>query len=1382
MKRILGLDLGTASVGWAVVNEAENSEEQSSITALGSRVVLLSADEKNNFLTGKSVSATATRTAKRGARRNLQRYKLRREWLKDALVSAGIINEDTCLNDSNSKELFATYISRAKAVTEQIALEDFAKVLFMINKKRGYKSNRKTDNTESEDGQIIDGLDLAKELKARNITPGQYLLELFKKNKKNKTVFYRSDLQEEVNRIWAFQSHFYPEILDNSLLSAITNKSKKAVIGLFKGIKNVEIANVKTKERTEKALTWRSEALHKQLEIGEVAYAIAEVMGAISQSSARLALLSDNSKLLEFEGLTIGQYLLKLLRNNPNSSLKNINFYRKDYEDEFNSIWNKQASFYPQLTESLRSTIFNSIFMQRNLKSCKALLANCELEFAEKKITLPDGSCQTRTIYSKVCPKSSPYFQEFQIWQSLSNIRIIDKENTHLTKGQELSYDQKVMLLPELMIHSELKANKIIEILFGKKSNYTINMPSIKGNRTNETVFNALLEIVELTGHSIDNIVKTDANQQIEAVKNIFESLGYKTNFITFDSTIEGKDGLNQPYYKLWHLLYSYCGDNSKTGNEALIRKIEELTGLEKEEAKVLANCTFENDYASLSTKAIRKLLPHLQSNLDYSEACEAAGYNHSKRSRTKEDIKNKVYKDKLDLLPRNSLRNPIVEKILNQMIHVINQTSEAYGKPDEIRIEMAREFKKNKIQRKKLDNQLKENTAKLEHIKDILRKDFKLSHISHNDILRYRLYEELSLNGYKTLYSNTYIDRQQILDPTVTIEHIVPKALAFDDSFSNKTLEIQSVNGEKSNQTAFDFISKKYGSEALEQYINRVNNLFENGKISKTKRDNLLRKQEDIPSDFLNRDLRNTEYIAKKALEILEDYVPRVTPTIGEITKTLREDWQLVNIMRELNWEKYNSLGLTSFYYDRNGTKIGLIHNWTKRNDHRHHAMDALTIAFTKPSIIQYLNNLKSQNDKGSSIYAIQAKETYIDETRKRLIKPPYDIKQFRNDAKQMLDNIFVSHKAKNKVVTPNTIVTKKKRKTGKETKAEEKRTFLTPRGPLSNETVYRKICNYETKEITINSKLTYEIALTIAKKKEREAVLERLVQHNNNPTKAFKNYNKNPIMLQTSVGEKPLMSVKIVNYKELFVKRSEINEKLDIKRVLDAKVRARLTDRLKEYNNDPKAAFANLEENPIWLNEEKGIALKHVTTIERVVGLPIRPKRNINGEIMKDEQGQPLKSHYVATGGNHHVAIYEDEEGKWHEKVVSFNEATSRAIQKLPIIDKDFNKELGWVFQFTMKQNEMFVFPDKESGFDPLAIDLKDSANKNLISKYLYRVQNLSSCYYIFRHHLETNVEASKELKEITWKSIRTTNNLRGIIKVRINHIGQIIDIGEY
>ena len=180
--------------------------------------------------------------------------------------------------------------------------------------------------------------------------------------------------------------------------------------------------------------------------------------------------------------------------------------------------------------------------------------------------------------------------------------------------------------------------------------------------------------------------------------------------------------------------------------------------------------------------------------------------------------------------------------------------------------------------------------------------------------------------------------------------------------------------------------------------------------------------------------------------------------------------------------------------------------------------------------------------------------------------------------------------------------------------------------------------------------------------------------------------------------------------------------------------------------------------------------------------MGLPIRPKRNINGEIMKDELGQPLKSHYIETDGNHHAAIYEDQEGKWHEKVVSFNEATSRAIQKLPIIDKDLNKELGWTFQFTMKQNEMFVFPDKESDFNPLAIDLKDPANNSLISKHLYRVRSISSNDYRFCHHLETTVATPKELKGITWKRITSLSPLQGIIKVRINHIGQIIDIGEY
>lgn len=93
-----------------------------------------------------------------------------------------------------------------------------------------------------------------------------------------------------------------------------------------------------------------------------------------------------------------------------------------------------------------------------------------------------------------------------------------------------------------------------------------------------------------------------------------------------------------------------------------------------------------------------------------------------------------------------------------------------------------------------------------------------------------------------------------------------------------------------------------------------------------------------------------------------------------------------------------------------------------------------------------------------------------------------------------------------------------------------------------------------------------------------------------------------------------------------------------------------------------------------------------------------------------------------------------------------------------------------------------EMFVFPNPETGFDPNEIDLLDPENYSLISPNLYRIQKLSSKYYIFRHHQETTDGFDLKLKNTTWKRIQTENGLCGIVKVRINHLGQIIQVGEY
>ena len=217
---------------------------------------------------------------------------------------------------------------------------------------------------------------------------------------------------------------------------------------------------------------------------------------------------------------------------------------------------------------------------------------------------------------------------------------------------------------------------------------------------------------------------------------------------------------------------------------------------------------------------------------------------------------------------------------------------------------------------------------------------------------------------------------------------------------------------------TAYDYVCGKYDADKVSAYKVRVEELFKNGTISKTKRDKLLMSEADIPSGFIERDLRDSQYIARKAREILESLVRTVVPTTGSITSRLREDWQLVDVMKELNWDKYNRLGLTDFVVDKDGRRIRRIKDWTKRNDHRHHAMDALTIAFTKPSYIQYLNNMNARSDKGSSIYAIEKKELYRDNGKLKF-QPPMPLDVFRAEAKRHLDGILVSIKAKNKVVT---------------------------------------------------------------------------------------------------------------------------------------------------------------------------------------------------------------------------------------------------------------------------------------------------------------------------------------------------------------------------
>ncbi|MDY4512740.1 MAG: type II CRISPR RNA-guided endonuclease Cas9 [Paludibacteraceae bacterium] len=1543
MKKILGLDLGTNSIGWAVVNEAETADEHSSIVKMGVRVNPLTVDELTNFEKGKSITTNADRTLKRSMRRNLQRYKLRREHLIEILKANGFISDETILSENGNRSTFETYRLRAKAATDEISLKEFARVLLMINKKRGYKSSRKTKN--SEDGTLIDGMQVAQKLYDESLTPGQYCLQLLRDGKKNFPDFYRSDLQAEFDKIWNFQKQFYPTILTDELYQDVQNKNEKQTWAILEKPFNLVGIKRQTKgdELKKENFVWREKSLTERFGLEELAVVLQKINAQINSSSGYLGMISDRSKELRFNHQTVGQYQMARLDENPHYSLKNQVFYRQDYLDEFETIWETQAKFHKELTPKLKKEIRDVvIFYQRPLKSCKGLISFCEFESRQIEVEV-DGKKKLKTIGCRVCPKSSPLFQEFKIWQRLNDVLIFpanEKNKKKRPNARSLSAEEKLNLYYVLSYKDVLGKGQILDIL--GMPDYELNFDKIHGNSTQHKLFNAYKGIVEQLGYDKDKV------KSIEDIRTIFEDHKIKTDFLQLDDKIAWEDFESQPLFKLWHLLYSFEGDKSNVGNKNLIEKLSSLCNMPYEFAKTLANVQYENSYASLSSKAIKKILPHLISGEQYDVACVLAGYKtHTKDSLTKEEIKNKKLKDKLELLPRNSLRNPVVEKILNQMVNVVNSIIAEYGKPDEIRIELARELKKNADERFMLTDSTNNSEKEVKRLKDEMQEKFPNIfgnyEPSRNDIIRYRLWLELAPNGHKPLYGSAENLKREItpailFSGDIEIEHILPKARLFDDSFSNKTLVFKQDNLNKGAQTAIDFIGdnglsdyieriiKVYGTKISRKVITNpktknkkietdtktfdsifreheqkmlrnkkvassvemwdkatdverqkmskpwsrmsdvekkieVINKYYSGKIKK-----LITKGSELPEGFINRDLANTQYITKKAKEMLSEIVRYVVCSTGSITDRLREDWQLVDIMRELNWKKYEALGLTETIekvdYNGNPYKVYHIKGWTKRNDHRHHAMDALATAFTKRSIIQYLNNLNARRlDEKQSISnaekdefdstaittedvilttpdvaAIEKKELQVRENKngkkKLCFKMPMD--NFHAEAKRQLENTLISIKAKNKVVTRN--INRAKNNVTSEIidKDGNKQTIKgqlvkTPRGQLHNDTNYGRIKQSATKIEKVGSAFDAEKIATVTCQRYREALLLRLAEYGGDAEKAFTGKNsleKKPLWIDELHTEQVPTKVKTVNFEDVYTIRKEVSydnfgksgtKKLDkdgvikaLNKIIDKKTRDILIKRFEEYGFDAQKAFSNLTENPIWLNKEKGIQIKCVTISGVSNAEALHQKRDHHGQLILDKNGQPQPVDFVNTGNNHHVAIYRkpklDKEGQpildergdivyeLSENIVSFYEATTRATLDLPIIDKDYKKNEGWQFLFTMKQNEYFVFPrydaDGNMTFNPLEHDeawFKNPENYAEISPNLFRVQKIATKNYFFRHHLETTVAEPKELKGITYKPQLGLNGIGKdgnaiIIKVRVNHIGQIVSVGEY
>jgi CRISPR-associated endonuclease Csn1 len=1091
--------------------------------------------------------------------------------------------------------------------------------------------------------------------------------------------------------------------------------------------------------------------------------------------------VKSRHQIIKDEKKTIGQFFYEKLQHEEHYKIKQQVFPREAYIEEFDAICQEQQKHYPQILSAdfikkLRNEI---IYYQRKLKSQKGLVSVCELEgfYTTKE---QNDKEKVYFVGPRVSPRSSPLFQVAKIWENVNNISIKNKRNEFYAITQEKKWE----VFNYLDQHERLSEVELFKILGLKKGDgwYGNKQTSkgLQGNLTKAELLKFLDKDSQLLQFEL-GIEKSEKETYL---------LDRKTGEITgsdFKKEISA-DIEKQPLYQLWHTIYSIS--DVEECALALMKRFN----IGEEIAFKLAGIDFaRTSFGNKSIKAIRKVLPYLMDGYIYSDAACLAGYNHSNSLTKDEQLKRKLL-DKIPNLPKNSLRQPVVEKILNQLINLVNSVidvrqgwiseEEREKNQFEIRIELARELKQSKDERNDTFTNLTKRERENETIRKRIDEDYKQFGVraTRVNIIKWRLFQEINnheskLNAFCIYCGQAFGLTEALRGSNIDIEHIIPRSLLFDDSQSNKTLCHRKCNEDKKNFTAFDFMKSK-SDEQFNEYLERVDILYKSRIIGKSKRDKLLMTASNIPNNFIDRQLRETQYIAKKSREILEQICRSVWSTSGSVTSYLRDKWGWDDVTMNLQLSKYRDLGLTEWKEwetnDGQKHKKEIIKNWSKRDDHRHHAIDALTIACTQQGFIQRMNTLSAQHTR-DEMFAEVEKQSIQFRDRLALLdryiigKRPFTTKQVED----AVEKILVSLKAGKKVATLH-----KYKATGKNLS----KGVLVPRGALSEESVYGKIRTIEKGK---SVKYLFENPNLIFKQYIKAIIEERLSKYGNDAKKAVASLKKDPIYLDSA---KTKLLEYATCYKDAVVLKYPIGgiKAKDVQYIIDNRVRQIIKARLELYSNNEKEAFKDLDKNPVWFNEEKKIPIKAVRMITGLSAVE---------SVKKNEAGESIG--FVKPGNNHHIAIYIDEHGKKHEHVCTFWHAVERKKNNVPIViknpsevwttileskDKNSQEFLSklpkdkWIFIESLQQNEMFILGMNTQDFNQAL----SNHNYKAISRHLYRVQKITSSDYYFRSHLETELDDSEESKKskryYRFKSIGAFENLNPK-KVVINNLGNIV-----
>ncbi len=343
------------------------------------------------------------------------------------------------------------------------------------------------------------------------------------------------------------------------------------------------------------------------------------------------------------------------------------------------------------------------------------------------------------------------------------------------------------------------------------------------------------------------------------------------------------------------------------------------------------------------------------------------------------------------------SLRNPAVERAVTELRKVVNAIVRQYGKPWQVRIELGRDLKKPKKERlRTAEENRKREKERLEATKRLLQ-ECGIKDPSRDQIEKVRLLEEC---GEVCPYTGRAINMYSLfVEPQFHVEHILPLRYFPDNSFANKTLCYYAENQYKGGRTPYE----AYGSEEerWDQIIQRVKKFKGPSKQNKLRRFELM--SADEIADFSSRQLNDTRYMSKLAAEYVgllyggrdvqegESSRQVVYTSSGTVTATLRRMWKLESILREAA-------------PSNNG------HNKGKpRTDHRHHAVDAITVALTTTAAVQSMN-----------VAAVTAGANGMDSGYRSFRTIPAPWPDFVDSVRPHIEQLVVSHRPKHKLNGP--------------------------------------------------------------------------------------------------------------------------------------------------------------------------------------------------------------------------------------------------------------------------------------------------------------------------------------------------------------------------